>query len=104
MTSFVFSAHQEEIQTGYVLPLLLNAVDDDLEVEHLPEPHEDPGQVGDDEQGDDGDGDVRHVDLPRVPVGPALVEQQDALADADVEDDEDGDGEDAGSEQGVDLK
>ncbi len=43
-----------------------------------------PGHVGDDEKADDDDGDVSHIDLLGVSVGPALVEEDDALADAHV--------------------
>ncbi len=68
------------------------------------ESQEDPGQVGDDEEPDDGNGDVGHVDLLGVPVGPALVEEHDALADADVEDGQDGHGRDPRRRQGVQLE
>ncbi len=68
----------------YVLGLHGDAIDDDLSVPHLVEAQEDPGHVGQDEEGDDGDGDVSHVDLARVPVGAPLVEEDDALADAHV--------------------
>ena len=64
----------------------------------------DPRQVEDEERCDDGDGDVRHVDLFRVPVGPALMQQHDPLADADVQDHQDEDGGQAGRRQGVDLR
>ena len=44
-----------------------------------------PRQVEHDEEGDDGDGDVRHVDLLGVAVGPPLVEEHDPLADPHVQ-------------------
>ncbi len=47
-----------------------------------------PGHVRYDEQGYDGDGDVRHVQLPPVPLRPPLVQDADAAADPQVQHDQ----------------
>lgn len=50
-----------------------------------------PWQVEDDEQGHNRDGDVSHVDLLGVPVGPPLVKEHDPLADSNVQNHQDRD-------------
>ena len=46
---------------------------------------------------------MRRAPTPVVPVGPPLVQEHDALADTDVQDDEDQDWGYSGGGQGVDL-
>ena len=50
-----------------------------------------PWQVEDDEQGHNRDGDVSHVDLLGVPVGPPLMKEHDPLANSHVQNHQDRD-------------
>ena len=79
-------------------------MDDEGGVGHLLRARQDPGHVRDDEEGDDDDGDVGHVELLAVAGGAALVEDLDAAADPHVQHDEDGHRRQARRRQRVDLR
>ena len=63
-----------------------------------------PRHVGEDEERDDDDCDVGHVELLPVARGSSLVEDADAAADAQVEHDQDEHRRQARRRQGVELK
>ena len=79
-------SYQKEPEARNELSPVLDAVDDGCGAEDLVGPGRNPGQVEHEERRHDRYGNVGHPDLLGVPVGPALVQQHDPLANTDVQD------------------